>query len=187
MLGKNVYLDADGKPTKDFYDTVDTLEIWAKIAIDGNFLQRGQADAIITYVKEHLGEVKYGVELYDLEPWEMFVLPEYKLGVIDLEYLNLRGRRHFDAVYNYLRLWLDAKRPAIARAMLERYVEICGQEKMETAFLALFGVKLMGYLMDAAHWMKDTQEEGKPVIYGHAETEAILNRYLKFSLEALAK
>ena len=185
MLGKNPYVDAQGEPTKDYFDCIEELERHARIAVTGKFLKQDQADQIIAYVREHLKEVKYGVELYDLEPWEMFVLPEYKLGVIDLEYLNLRGRRHFDAVYNYLRLWLDVKRPAVARAMLQRYMEIAGNEELTGAFLSLFGIKLVGYLMDAANWMKDTKELGKPVVYSHDETQAILKRYLEFSTEAL--
>lgn len=187
MLDKYPYIGTDGKPNKEFHDVIDTLHKYAEIAIEGNFLNKEQAGQIIDFVQGHLCEVKYGVELYDLEPWEMFVLPEYKLGVIDLEYLNLRGRRHFDMVYDYLRLWLDIKRPAVARATLERYIEICGPEELDGAFLSLFGVKLMGYLMDAARWMKDTKEQGKPVVYAHNETDGVLQRYLQFSVEALYK
>ncbi len=185
MLGKNPYVDVQGEPTKNYHDAIAELERHARVAVEGNFLDKRQAETIIAYVRKHLKEVKYGVELYDLEPWEMFVLPEYQLGVIDLEYLNLRGRRHFDVVYDYLRLWLDVKRPAVARAMLQRYMEIAAGEDLKGAFLSLFGIKLVGYLMDAANWMKDTRELGKPVVYSHDETQAILNRYLEFSVEAL--
>jgi hypothetical protein len=187
MLGKHPYVNEQGTPNKDFHTVIGKMREWADIAVKGRFIKKDEAELIIDFIQKHLKEVRYGIELYDLEPWEIFLLPDYRIGIIDLEYTNLRGRRHFDMAYNYMRLWLDVKRPRVAMATLRRYKEIAKEEDMDNAFLSLFGIKLMGYLMDAARWMKDTKEKGKPVIYSHKETRELLNRYLTFSIKELTK
>ena len=185
LLHKHPYRHHDLRPNNNHNETISRLKNHACRAVGGSFISRDDADLIIAFVTEHLSSVEYGIELYDLDPWEMFILSNYTLGIIDLEYMNLRGRRHFDMAYNYLRLYFDLKQPIIAAETLRKYDELCGDEKYQNAFLSLFGLKLMGYLSDASRWMDDTEKLGKPVVYSHDEADLIVNTYLEFSIKAL--
>lgn len=187
LKGKPLYVDENNLPTERFEKRMREVEKLTGIAREGGFLSEDASRRISDFIYEHLHTVTSSIELWDLEPWEVFELEDGKLGLIDLEYTDLAGRRYFDIVWNYHRLWAELKLPEAAKTFLGEFIrgkEIDDQE-FTTPFLVLFGMKLTGYLRDAALWYKDTKEKGYPVIYSPREMDDLLHRYLSFDISVL--
>lgn len=185
--GKPLYVDEDNSPTKRFERRMREVAKLTSIAREGGFLSEDASRRITDFIYEYSHTVTAGIELWDLEPWEVFELEDGKLGLIDLEYTDLAGRRYFDIVWNYHRLWAELKLPEAAKTFLGEFIRVkeIDNQDFATPFLVLFGMKLTGYLRDAALWYKDTKEKGYPVIYSPQEMDELLHRYLSFDISAL--
>lgn len=187
LFGLPVYTDKHGRPTVQFRERWHEIEQHKDIACRGGFLTEASARRITDYIHQHKDSVTSALELWDLEPWELFYLGGERIGLIDVEYMNLRGRRYFDIVWNYHRLWADLKSPAAAKQFLKSYLERkeVDQHEFTRPFLVQFGMKLIGYLRDAALWLEDTRAYGAPLVYTPEEMEDLLERYLRFEVSAL--
>lgn len=187
LFGLPVYAYKNGRSTVQFRERLHEIEQHKDIACRGGFLSEVSARRIIDYIHQHKDSVTTALELWDLEPWELFALEDDHIGLIDVEYMNLRGRRYFDIVWNYHRLWADLKSPAAAKRFLQAYLERkeVNQHEFARPFLAQFGMKLIGYLRDAALWYQDTSAYGAPLVYSPEEMEELLERYLRFEISAL--
>lgn len=187
LKGKPLYIDGNNAPTVRFKNKMREMEKLAGIAQEGGFLTEDASRRITDFIYKNYHTVTSSIELWDLEPWEVFQLKGGKLGIIDLEYTDLAGRRYFDIVWNYHRLWAELKLPGAAKTFLKEFIRVkeINTEEFATPFLVLFGMKLTGYLRDAALWYKDTKEKGYPVVYSPQEMDDLLYRYSSFDISAL--
>lgn len=187
IIGKPVYTDRHGNWNKRYKTRLQEVKRHMRVARAGGFLSRKDSDRLWDYINKNAESVTSCMEMFDFEPWELFELDKGVLGVIDVEYVDLAGRRYFDVVWNYLRLWADLESPEAAKKFLKNYLghRKAGSEDLTAPFFVLFSMKLTGYLRDAALWYRDTEEKGLPLVYPKEVMSELLQRCLRFEISAL--
>ena len=180
------FLD-NGKPNVRFRRSMEEFERAVPEAEKGKLVTPANARKIKSFIEDNVGAVGCGVDLEDIEPWDLYLLNDNKMGMIDVERVSIYGRRHFGASWQYLRLWADYQSPEAACAFLGEYFRRIEDDESTIGFQVLFGFKLMGFLADTVKFLEDSRREGKPVAYEPDSMRQLLQDYLAFDINTLMR
>lgn len=144
-----LYSDNNPDPSKRIDNRMRELGAYAQTAVQANLISSTYAARLIDIIRDGIDSIKTGIELKDLSTWEMFILPEGKLGIVDLEHLDTAGRKHFDVVWQFNTLWSTQLNQAAARTLLREYRQAVRQEtSADGAILIMLSMKFLGLMHD---------------------------------------
>lgn len=147
-----LYSETNTDPAKRPDNRLRELTAWAIMAVQHQFISQDQADHILDFIRQNLTSITTDIELRDLETWEMFILGDGKLGIIDLEFLDSAGKRHFDVVWQYYKLWTTHLSQPAARTLLREYRKLAKSDSaLDQSLLTMLAMKFLGVMYDAAN------------------------------------
>ena len=116
------YRDPDGNPLEDEVHRDQELERWLHELEE----QRALDGIDVVELRAHLHggrpDVEPGFEMWDVKLDDFLDLPDGTVGVYDLEWAHLHGRRHYDVARLYSRLAIPYGTPEAATHLLESYL-----------------------------------------------------------------
>lgn len=153
--GRPTYRDPSGQPVASEQDRLDELEGWVAASLGA--LPDSMGEQTLDYLRATIGDVQLGFEMWDVKPEDFLDLDDGKVGVHDLEFAHLLGRRYYDLakLYSILRLGLGLASAAVR--LLSEFVELqpLPPRELARAALPVFAAEALGQLQDAVQTGED--------------------------------
>jgi hypothetical protein len=145
------YRDEAGEPVVDEAHRMAELNRWVRELDARDALGALDAGTVLRQLADGRAKVQPGFEVWDVKFDDFLDLPDQKVGIYDLEFAHLFGRRHYDVarLYGTLAVPFDAAGPAAE--LLRTYLTASSRpvEAVAPACLPVLTEALLAELYDA--------------------------------------
>jgi hypothetical protein len=144
------YRDHAGEPRSDTGQRLTELERWVGVVDRAGALGR-PAEAVLRSLRGGRDDVRPGLEVWDVKLDDFLDLPEGRVGLFDLEFAHLYGRRHYDVAALANKLAVRYAAPGAAAELLRAYVDAvrCDRAELARAASPVLAETLLSQLFDA--------------------------------------
>lgn len=116
------YRDQAGEPVADDGYRLAELERWVRDLQASAALAELDAESLLRRLVDDRPRIQPGFEMWDVKLEDFLELPDGKVGIYDLEFAYLYGRRHYDAARLFATLTVLLGAPGPAVALLRAYL-----------------------------------------------------------------
>lgn len=127
-----VHRDGAGEPRCDAAHRVAELERWVGVVDAAGALSRPAAGVVRT-LRDGRDDVCPGLEVWDVKLDDFLDLPDGQVGLFDLEFAHLYGRRHYDVAALFAMLGVRFAAPGAAAELLGAYADALPRDPGELA------------------------------------------------------
>jgi hypothetical protein len=146
------YRDEAGEPVADDGQRQAELARWVRELAGRGALGELDGDVLLGRLAEDRGRIQPGFEMWDVKLEDFLDLPDGRVGIYDLEFAYLFGRRHYDLARLYATLAVPLRAPAAAAVLLGTYLEVSAvpREALAAACLPVLAETLLAELYSGA-------------------------------------
>jgi hypothetical protein len=147
LKGRPSYRDPSGQPVATEEDRLAELERW----VNGSWAVIPDPQRTLDYLRKTLADVEVGFEMWDVKAEDFLDLEDGRVGVYDLEFAHLFGRRYYDLAKLSTILCIGLRRPQAAARLLGQFAELqpARHDDLARALLPVIAAQVMGKLHDA--------------------------------------
>jgi hypothetical protein len=145
------YRDPTALPNSCATQRLTELERWLDTIVQRGPLSRAEAGRTLEHLRATMEDVRPGFEMWDVKLDDFLDMPEDKVGVYDLEFAHLFGRRYYDLGRLYATLFCCAASRAFAPLLLGEFLKRTPRPMADIASscLPVFAAQAVARLHDA--------------------------------------